>query len=83
MTPSRIQDPKGAKTLVVSYKATTGAAEVIYIQQFKIVCFADSKTCKLIVNKDATLGEKQYPNAEMKAQDDPRLQDLYAPRVTT
>jgi hypothetical protein len=62
MTPGRIQDLEGAKTIVVSYKTTTRSAATISIQLFKIVCFAYLKSRKLIVDTDATMGGKQDPN---------------------
>ena len=66
MTPSRIHDLEGAKIFVVSFKTITGAAAAISKQQIKIVCFADSKTCRLTVDKDATLGGNLNFNAQRR-----------------
>jgi hypothetical protein len=41
MTPRRVQDPEGAKTILVSYKTTAGVAAAISMHHFKIVCPAD------------------------------------------
>jgi hypothetical protein len=61
MTPRRIQDPEGAKTIVVSYKTSAGAAAAVSRQHFKIACSTDPKTGMLKVNKDTTLGGGAYP----------------------
>jgi hypothetical protein len=66
MTPGRIQDPKGAKTRVVSYKTVDGAAATINIQLFKIVCFAYPNSGKLTVDTNATMGGEQDPNKERR-----------------
>ena len=41
MTPGRIQDPEGAKTVVMSFKSAAGTVATIHKQTYKIVCFAD------------------------------------------
>ncbi len=54
MTLGRIQDPKGAKTIVVSYKTTPGATTTISRQHFKEICSAEPKTGGLTIEKDTT-----------------------------
>ena len=66
MTPRRIQYPEGANTLVVLFKTTTGAAAAISRQQFKIVCFANSTTGRLTMDKDATMGGRHIPNTQRR-----------------
>ena len=66
MTRGRIQDPKEAKTTVVSYKTTTRAAARIGRQLFKIVCFEESISGKLIVDTYATMGGKHDPNKQRR-----------------
>jgi len=59
MTPGRIQDPKGAKTVIISFKTTTGAIAAIHMQTYKIVCFRDSTAGRLRVDVAATAGGNQ------------------------
>jgi len=54
MTPRRIQDPEGAKTVVVSFKTTAGAVAAIHKQTYKIVCFGDAAGGRLRVDTAAT-----------------------------
>jgi hypothetical protein len=41
MTPGRIQDPQGAKIVVVSFKNAAGETINVQRQTYKIVCFRD------------------------------------------
>jgi hypothetical protein len=50
MTPGRIQDPEGEKTIVVSFKTETGVIIVLKRQTFKIVCFKDVDNRRLRVD---------------------------------
>ena len=59
MSTGRIQDPEGAKTIILSYKTATGAVDAIQRQTVKIVCFTDNDTGRLNVDIPATLGGKQ------------------------
>jgi hypothetical protein len=58
MTPCRIQDPEGAKTVVVSFKTTTGAIIAVQRHTFKIVYFRDPDNGRLRVDSAATIGGK-------------------------
>ena len=53
MTPSRIQDPEGAKTVLISCKTTAGAVATIHKQTYKIVCFGDAAGGRLRVDAAA------------------------------
>ena len=55
----RVQDPGGAKTIILSYKTVAGAVATIHRQNLKIVCFADTQTGRLRVENQATTGGKQ------------------------
>ncbi len=59
MTPGRIQDPEGAKTVVVSFKTAAGAILAVQRQAYKIVCFRDIDSGRLRVDTSATIGGKQ------------------------
>jgi len=64
MSTGRIQDPEGAKTTILSFKTSAGAALVISRQNIKLVCFTDLTTGRLRVDADATTGGKQDNNAQ-------------------
>jgi hypothetical protein len=64
MTPGRIQDPKGAKTVIMSFETTTGAFATIHGQKDTIVCFKDAAMGRLRVNDAATTGGKQDPRKQ-------------------
>jgi len=64
MTPGRIQDPEGAKTIVVSFKTTTGAIIAVQCQTLKIVCFRDPDNGRLRVDTTSTIGGKQDMNKQ-------------------
>jgi hypothetical protein len=59
MSTGRIQDPEGAKTIILSFKTTTEAALAISRQNIRLICFADVTTGRLRVDADATSGGKQ------------------------
>ena len=54
MSLGRIQDPEGAKTVVVSFKTAAGAVAAIHKQIYKIVCFGDAAGGRLRVDAAAT-----------------------------
>jgi len=64
MSTGRVQDPEGAKTIILSYKTAAGAVAAIQRHNFKIVCFTDTNTCRLMVDTPATLGGKQDPSKQ-------------------
>ncbi len=59
MSTGRVQDPEGAKTIILSFKTAAGAVAAIQRQTLKIVCFTDTNPCRLMVDILATLGGKQ------------------------
>ena len=64
MTPGRIQDPEGVKTVVISFKTTAGGVATIHKQTYKIVCFGDATGGRLRVDPTATTGGKQDPSKQ-------------------
>jgi len=64
MSTGRVQDPEGAKTIILSYKTFAGAVATIHRQNLKIVSFGDSNTGRLRVDKQATTGGKQDPSMQ-------------------
>jgi hypothetical protein len=50
MTPGRIQDPEGAKAVVVSFKIAAGAILAVRRQPYKIACFEDIDIGRLRVD---------------------------------
>jgi len=59
MTPGRVQDPEGAKIVVVSFKTAAGAIIAVQRQTLKIVCFRDVDNGRLRVDTATTTGGKQ------------------------
>jgi hypothetical protein len=66
MSTGRIQDPEGAKRIILFYKTTAGAATVISRQNMKIAFFSDTHTGKLKVEKNATPGGKQEKSMQSR-----------------
>ena len=58
MPPGRIQDPEGAKIVVVSFKTVTGVILAIQRHTYKIVCFRDTDNGRLRVDTTTTIDEK-------------------------
>jgi hypothetical protein len=58
MTPGIIQDPKGANTLVLSFKTKAGAIAAIYKQTYKIAYFGDAVGGVLRVDTTAIAGNE-------------------------
>ena len=64
MTPGRIQNPEGGKTVVMSFKTAAGAVATVHKQTFKIVCFGDAVGGRLRLDTVATSREKHDPSKE-------------------
>jgi hypothetical protein len=64
MTLGEIQDPEGAKTMVMSLKTVAGATLAVQRETYKITYFRDAASGKLIVDPDATAGGKQNPTLQ-------------------
>jgi hypothetical protein len=54
MTPGRIHDPEGAKTVLISFKSATGAILAAKRQTYIIICFSDTVNGRLKVGIEAT-----------------------------
>ena len=59
MSTGRIQDPEGAKRVILSFKTATRATLAISRHNIKLVCFADLTTGRLRVDAYTTSGGKQ------------------------
>jgi len=59
MTPGRIQDPEGAKNVIISFKTSAEVVASIHRQTFRLVCFKDTSGGRLRVDTHATSGGKQ------------------------
>ena len=64
MTPSRIQDPEGAKTIVVSFKTAAGAIATIQRQELKFICFSDKDIGRSKIDMATTAGGKHNPSLQ-------------------
>ena len=47
MSPRRVKNPKGAKFIVLSYKAAAGALAIIIKHRFFITCFTKEDSRRL------------------------------------
>jgi len=64
MTPDRIQDPEGAKTVVVSFKTVARAILAVQRQTYKIVSYKDNDNGRLRVDTTSTIGSKHDMNKQ-------------------
>jgi hypothetical protein len=62
MTPGRIQDPEGAKTIVVSFKSAVGAITTIQRQTLRFVCYSNTNIGRLKIDMASTTGGKHNPS---------------------
>jgi hypothetical protein len=56
MSPGRVQYPEGAKTIVLSYNAATGATATITKHRFIITCYTETETRRMRLDPSLTLG---------------------------
>ena len=47
MSPGRVQDPEGAKTITISYNSPAGAIAAIVKRRFLISCYTEQDTGRL------------------------------------
>ena len=66
MSTGRIQDPEGAKTVILSFKTVAGVALAISRKNIKLIRFAEVRTGRLRVDAYATSRGKQDSNAQRK-----------------
>jgi hypothetical protein len=62
MTSGRIQDPEGAKTIVVSFKTVAGTITSIQRQTLRIVCFSDKDNGRVRIDMASIVGGKHSPS---------------------
>ena len=62
MTPGKIQNPEGAKTIVASFKSAAGAITAIQRQTLRFVCYSDTNSGRLRVDMATTTRGKQNPS---------------------
>ena len=56
MSPGRVQDPEGAKTITLSYNSPSGAVAAIIKRRFLITCYTEQDTCRLRLDPSLTAG---------------------------
>ena len=66
MSTGRVQNPEGAKTIILSYKTAAGAVAAIKRQNLKIICFTDTHTGRRRVDNPTIVGGKQDPSMQGK-----------------
>ncbi len=57
MSPRRVQDPKGAKTVVISNNTTTGAVTSVVKRKFLITCYTEAETGRLRLDPSLIAGQ--------------------------
>ncbi len=60
MTPGRVQDPEGAKHIVISYMTIARSLTTVARHLYKVVCYVDPASCCLHVDQATVTGGKQY-----------------------
>ena len=58
MSPGSIQDPEGARTLVISFRTAAGAATAVLRQKFTLICYTDPGTGRLRLDRSLTSGAR-------------------------
>ena len=56
MSPGRIQDPEGEKTITLSYNTPAGAIGAIIKRRFLITCYKEQDTGRLRLDPALTAG---------------------------
>jgi hypothetical protein len=62
ISTGRIQDPEGAKHLVISYQTAAGVIAAISKHKFSIMTYKDALTGKLKVDENMTTGDLRNPS---------------------
>jgi hypothetical protein len=58
MSPGKVQDPEGAKMIIVSFNTAAGAVASIIKRRFLITCYTEADTCRLRLDAALTAGDK-------------------------
>jgi hypothetical protein len=66
MSPGRLQDPEGAKTVVISYASTAGAIAGVIKRKFQITSYTKPNTGRLRVDPSLTTGITRGAHAGAK-----------------
>ncbi len=57
MSLGRVQDPEGAKTVVISFNTTAGAVLAVIKRRFLITCYTEANTGRLRLDPTLTAGQ--------------------------
>jgi len=57
MSPRRVQDPEGAKTVVISFNTVTKAVVAVIKRRFLITCYTEAETGRLRLDPALTTGQ--------------------------
>jgi len=66
MSPGRVQNPEGAKTIVLSYKTTAGVVATVVKHRFLLTCYTEEHTGRLRLDATLTSGKLREHNKEKK-----------------
>ena len=61
MSSDRVQDPEGAKTVVISYATTAGATTTVIKRMFQITCYIEPYTTRLRVDRPSQRASHAEP----------------------
>jgi hypothetical protein len=57
MSPGRVQDPEGAKTITISFNTAAGAVAAIVKRRFLITCYTEPDTDRMRLDAALTAGD--------------------------
>ena len=57
MSPGRVQDPEGAKTVVISFNTAAGAVATVVKRRFLITCYTETDTGRIRMDPSLTAGQ--------------------------
>jgi len=80
MSPGRVQDPEGAKTITLSYNTPAGAIAAIIKRRFLITCYTEQDTGRLRLDPALTTGTTAGARSGAKKI---LIYDSHAPLVNT
>jgi hypothetical protein len=61
MFPGRVQDPEGAKTIVLNYKLAAGAIVAMVKHMFLLTCYNEKHTGRMRLDAALTSGRTAGP----------------------
>ncbi len=57
MSPERVQDPEGAKTVVISFNTAAKAVAAVIKRRFLTICYTEANTGRICMDPALTSGQ--------------------------